>query len=121
MACVTRPTGNKTPQWVELCLLLLYSTPDSHIKRLNPAHAVSGDRLVGDKVEVRLPVPGDIDPAQWQPLVDDLLQIQSAELLLLNGAGYSPWVATAPLAASRGYPRQDECTGFTICGCRTWG
>jgi len=59
------------------------------------------DRLVGDRVEVRLPVPDEIDPAQWQPSVDELLQLQGAELVLLNGAGYSPWVANVSLASGR--------------------
>ena len=66
----------------------------------NPLHYFA-HRLLGDRVDVRLPVPDDIDPAQWQPLVEDLLQLQGAELVLLNGAGYSPWVANVSLASGR--------------------
>lgn len=58
-------------------------------------------RLVGEKVEVRLPVPADIDPATWQPAVADVLELQGAELVLLNGAGYSGWLDRVSLAPGR--------------------
>jgi zinc transport system substrate-binding protein len=56
-------------------------------------------RLLGDDIEVRLLAPPNIDPAAWQPAVADVLQLQGAELVLLNGAGYSSWpdkVAVSP-------------------------
>jgi len=49
-------------------------------------------RLIGNEIDVRLLVPPGIDPAGWQPTVPDVLQLQGAELLLLNGAGYSSWL-----------------------------
>ena len=49
-------------------------------------------RLIGNEIDVRLLVPQGIDPAAWQPTVPDVLQLQGAELLLLNGAGYSSWL-----------------------------
>lgn len=58
-------------------------------------------RLIGDEVEVRLPAPADIDPALWQPSVGELLELQGASLVLLNGAGYSPWLDKVSLAESR--------------------
>ena len=44
-------------------------------------------RLIGDAVEVRLLVPEAVDPATWQPTVADILQLQGANLVVLNGAG----------------------------------
>ncbi|MEP1471926.1 MAG: metal ABC transporter substrate-binding protein [Halieaceae bacterium] len=67
-------------------------------------------RLIGDRVEVRLPVPADIDPAQWQPTVEELLQLQGAELVLLNGAGYSPWIANVSLASGRVVPTAEAAS-----------
>ncbi len=49
------------------------------------------ERLAGDAIEVRLPAPPDTDPALWRPTVEDILLLQGAERVLLNGAGYSPW------------------------------
>ena len=57
----------------------------------NPLYYFAG-RLLGDAVKVRLPVPGDTDPAGWTPAAEDVLQLQGAELVLLNGAGYSGWL-----------------------------
>lgn len=48
-------------------------------------------RLVGDRVRVEMPVPTGIDPANWQPSLDEVLRLQQADLLIFNGAGYSPW------------------------------
>ncbi len=75
--------------------------PSAYIAAVNNPLYYFAQRLIGDQVEVRLPVPADIDPAQWQPSVEDLLQLQGAELVLLNGAGYSPWIANVSLASGR--------------------
>jgi zinc transport system substrate-binding protein len=55
-------------------------------------------RLVGEGVEVRLPAPAGTDPAMWEPTVEDVLQLQGAELVLLNGAGYSRWLDKVTLS-----------------------
>jgi zinc transport system substrate-binding protein len=49
-------------------------------------------RLIANEIDVRLLVPPGVDPAAWQPTALDVLQLQGAELLLLNGAGYSSWL-----------------------------
>lgn len=58
-------------------------------------------RLAGDAVEVVFPVPPDEDPAYWRPTDDDVAAYQSADLVLLNGAGYAQWVARVSLPRSR--------------------
>lgn len=58
-------------------------------------------RLIGDAVEVRLLVPEAVDPASWQPTVADILQLQGAELVMLNGAGYSNWLDKVSISAGR--------------------
>ena len=75
--------------------------PEVYIAAVNNPLYYFANRLIGDQVQVRLSVPADIDPAQWQPSVEDLLQLQGAELVLLNGAGYSPWIANVSLASGR--------------------
>lgn len=50
----------------------------------------------GDVVDVRMPeITGD--PAMWVPESPDLLQMQNARLVFLNGAGYESWLAFTSL------------------------
>jgi len=58
-------------------------------------------RLIGDTVEVRLLAPADIDPATWRPSVADVLQLQAAELVMLNGAAYSGWLDKVALSPGK--------------------
>ena len=59
------------------------------------------ERLGGDTIRVELPVPPGSDPANWTPTPEQLVELKDADLILLNGAGYSRWVATAGLPNSR--------------------
>lgn len=57
-------------------------------------------RMLGNDIEVRLLAPKGSDPAQWQPSVDEVLQLQQAKLILLNGAGYWGWLNKVSVADS---------------------
>ena len=52
--------------------------------------------IAGDAVEVILP-DIDGDPAMWVPGPSDLSQMQNADLLIINGAGYESWLAFTSL------------------------
>jgi zinc transport system substrate-binding protein len=52
--------------------------------------------IAGDSVAVRLP-RFDGDPAYWQPDSESIRLLQSADLLLLNGAGYESWLGWVTL------------------------
>jgi zinc transport system substrate-binding protein len=58
------------------------------------------ERIGGDAVRVTLPVPADVDPALWSPGPEAIAALQAADLVLLNGAGYEPWVDRVSLRAS---------------------
>jgi zinc transport system substrate-binding protein len=58
-------------------------------------------RIAGDRAEIRFPAPADRDPASWLPTPDQIAQFQSADLIVLNGAGYAKWVDTASLPVSK--------------------
>ncbi len=58
-------------------------------------------RIGGDAVEVSLPVPPGLDPASWSPDADAVVDLQQADLVLLNGAGYEPWLARVSLPVRR--------------------
>ena len=58
-------------------------------------------RIGGDLVEVRFPVPAEDDPAYWEPDEEDVVRIQSADVVLLNGADYAKWTLRTSLPWSR--------------------
>ncbi|MFT5288156.1 MAG: zinc transport system substrate-binding protein [Planctomycetota bacterium] len=58
-------------------------------------------RLSGGEVDVSLPLPPGADPIFWQPSREELLAIQGADLIVLNGAELEKWVAGASLPLSR--------------------
>ncbi|MEL6385057.1 MAG: metal ABC transporter substrate-binding protein, partial [Cyanobacteria bacterium J06626_18] len=59
------------------------------------------ERIGGEQIQVELPVPGDIDPAFWEPTADELAQLQEADLIILNGATYEKWLQTASLPQTK--------------------
>ena len=59
------------------------------------------ERLLGDAAEVVFPVPQDVDPSFWRPSVSDITMIQSADLILLNGAGFATWIDRVSLPRSK--------------------
>ena len=48
-------------------------------------------RIAGEHADVVFPVPPGEDPAFWQPDATAIGDIQRADLILLNGAGYAKW------------------------------
>ena len=59
------------------------------------------ERLLGDSADVVFPVPEGVDPSFWRPSISDISMIQSADLILLNGAGFATWIDRVSLPRSR--------------------
>ena len=59
------------------------------------------ERLVGEAAEVEFPVAQGVDPSFWRPSIADISEIQSADLILLNGAGFATWVDQVTLPRSK--------------------
>jgi zinc transport system substrate-binding protein len=59
------------------------------------------ERIGGEHVKVKFPVPAGADPAYWNPDLADVSAFQKADLILLNGAGYAKWVAKVSLPRSK--------------------
>ena len=54
--------------------------------------------IAGDVIDVRFPeIEGD--PAMWAPVGQESADLQNADLLILNGAGYESWLAFTTLPA----------------------
>ena len=58
-------------------------------------------QLVGDAAEVEFPVPAGVDPSFWRPSITAISGIQSADLILLNGAGFATWVDRVSLPRAK--------------------
>ncbi len=52
-------------------------------------------------IETVFPIPPGIDPAYWNPSVEDIANFQSADIILINGAGYARWINNVSLPASK--------------------
>jgi zinc transport system substrate-binding protein len=48
--------------------------------------------VAGDRAEVASLVPAGVEPHDWEPSPQDLVQLQRARLFVYNGAGLEPWV-----------------------------
>jgi zinc transport system substrate-binding protein len=83
--------GDSTPARLE-------NKTDSFITAVNSPLQYFAQTLIGPEIEVRMPAPSGTDPAQWQPGIEDILQLQQAQLILLNGAGYSNWLNKVSLS-----------------------
>lgn len=59
------------------------------------------ERIGGNEIQVKFPIPSDIDPAFWQPEGEIIGQLQQGDLILLNGATYEKWLTTVSLPESK--------------------
>jgi zinc transport system substrate-binding protein len=48
--------------------------------------------VAGDRAEVVTLVPPGVEPHDWEPSPQDIVQVQKARLFIYNGAGLEPWV-----------------------------
>lgn len=68
---------------------------------VNQALHYLAERLLEDAAEVVFPVPEGVDPSFWRPSIADISMIQSADLILLNGAGFATWIDRVTLPRAR--------------------
>ena len=68
---------------------------------VNYALSYFAERLGGDEIDVIFPVPDGVDPSFWRPGIADISTMQSADLIVLNGAGFATWITKASLPRSR--------------------
>jgi len=59
------------------------------------------ERIGGEHVDVRSPVPDGVSSASFSPDTDAIAALQSADLILLNGATFAKWVETTALPTTR--------------------
>ncbi|MDV3241807.1 MAG: metal ABC transporter substrate-binding protein [Methylocaldum sp.] len=76
-------------------------SPGLKIVAANYPLAYFAERLAGARARVVLPVPTGADPAFWQPSAETVGEMQKADLILLNGAGYEKWLPQVSLPRLR--------------------
>lgn len=59
------------------------------------------EQIGGEHVEVTVLVPAGEDPASWQPPAETIAALAQADLIVMNGAGFEAWTATASLPSQR--------------------
>ncbi|MCA6074970.1 metal ABC transporter substrate-binding protein [Fulvivirga sedimenti] len=57
-------------------------------------------RVAPSNVEVRFPFTNTSDPAYWEIIPDTVNQMQSADLIFINGASYEQWLISVSLSTS---------------------
>ena len=67
----------------------------------NGALQFAAERILGGQASVQFLVPPGVDPAFWRPTTENVLAMQKADVVFLNGAGYESWLVTVSLPASR--------------------
>ena len=68
--------------------------------------------IAGIAVVVEWPGQSAASPQDWVPSADDVRRLQSADLILLNGAGYEPWTQNLSLPRSRTIDTTTPATGL---------
>jgi len=76
------------------------ATPPEVVTTFYPTRYFA-QRISGGLVRVDCAVPPDADPIFWQPDRAGIERMQRAGLIVVNGAGYEQWLATAALPLSR--------------------
>lgn len=71
------------------------------IYTVNYPLAFFAERIGNDLVKVYFPAPADEDPAFWKPDAETIAAYQTADLILINGAGYAKWVDLASLPSTK--------------------
>jgi zinc transport system substrate-binding protein len=50
------------------------------------------DKVAGDLADVRLLVPPGAEPHDWEPTARTMKEVQNADVIIFNGAGFEPWL-----------------------------
>lgn len=79
----------------------LAQTPDTAIYTTFYPTKFMAQFIADGTIGVECPVPADADPIFWKPTREEIARFQQASLIIVNGAEYEKWVATASLPESR--------------------
>ncbi len=55
------------------------------------------DKIGGEAIDLRFPASKETDPSGWVPGAENIVQMQEADLILLNGATFEKWLNNVTL------------------------
>ena len=58
-------------------------------------------RIAGETIDLHFPARDLSDPSNWTPVGDTIASMQSADLILVNGASFEKWLMTVTLPAEK--------------------
>ncbi|MCS7097817.1 MAG: zinc ABC transporter substrate-binding protein [Candidatus Methanomethyliaceae archaeon] len=50
------------------------------------------EKIGGERITVTTLIPYNVDPHHWQPSPSDILEVQKADVVVINGAGMDDWL-----------------------------
>ena len=71
-------------------------------------------RIAGAEIDLVCPILEEEDPIFWQPSLEAVQAYQSADLVILNGAGFEKWADTVSLPRNRLLRSAEGMTGDVI-------
>jgi zinc transport system substrate-binding protein len=98
-----RPMARFFVPMVVLCLAVLDARAADRlvVYTVNYPLQYFAERIAGGRADVHFPAPAGADPASWKPDRRTIGEYRSADLILLNGAGYAQWLDRASLPRHR--------------------
>jgi zinc transport system substrate-binding protein len=58
-------------------------------------------RIGANSIQVVYPIPADLNPIFWMPDSDTIVDMQNADLIILNGASFEKWISFVSLPHSK--------------------
>ncbi|OFX33194.1 MAG: hypothetical protein A2Z07_03820 [Armatimonadetes bacterium RBG_16_67_12] len=90
-ACSSRPAGSPSAPQASLPPSPAAAARPLAIASFYPLYEFTA-RIAGDHAEVRNLVSAGAAPHDYEPTAQDLIALQSARLVVYNGAGFEPWL-----------------------------
>ena len=89
---------------IPLSVFVLWSSENNDVTALEEKHQLKVlasfypvyefTKTIGDeKIDVSIIIPPGIEPHDWDPSIQDLQNMQNADMIVINGAGFEPWIA----------------------------
>jgi zinc transport system substrate-binding protein len=103
--CSDLPSSQNTPPATQGTQAQVTPSTDSKIHIVTSFYPLAelAERVGGDAVEVKNLVPPGAEPHDFEPSPKDILALNTADLVMVNGIGFEPWAEKVlPMLESKG-------------------
>jgi len=70
--------------------------------------------IAGDRAEVSMLIPDNVEPHSWSPGTKDLIKVSNADVFVYNGGGFEPWMDSFMDQLKEGVTVVDTSTGMDV-------